>query len=51
MRLTADGKSHQCPLNDDELELRKLLRAATVTPASPCSLVGGRAQPHWTSPD
>jgi cyclic pyranopterin phosphate synthase len=27
MRLTADGKFHLCLLNDDELDVRKALRA------------------------
>ena len=33
MRLTADGKFHMCLLNDDELDVRKLLRRGDSTAA------------------
>jgi cyclic pyranopterin phosphate synthase len=33
MRLTADGKFHLCLLNDDELDVKKALRAGGGTPA------------------
>ena len=33
MRLTADGKFHLCLLNDDELDVKKALRAGGGVPA------------------
>jgi cyclic pyranopterin phosphate synthase len=34
MRLTADGKFHLCLLNDDEMDVRKALRAGGGVPAA-----------------
>ncbi len=39
MRLTADGKFHLCLLNDDEMDVRKALRAGGGVPAAAAILV------------
>jgi len=49
MRLTADGKFHLCLLNDDEMDVRKALRAGGGVPAAAAILaraVGAKPTGH-----